>query len=508
MFSIDRFTVSVLLVLAISSPVKSQSIGPVGTPLLETTVELSIDEQEQLDEEKKRLFKTGQDKFNNRKYMDALIAFYLYMKAANSSDENYEWAYFFYGVSLEKLGFSHAAVDTFTDIVTEKPNTKIVIYILSYFDMISRKQPFDQELLIAQALNSTDYGFIEDDLSALVHYHQGVYDARSGLADWSNSHFEKIPAGSVYFGHYLYHKAVEAIIRDEIGVAEKTLDQLLALPGLDSKLKDTAHWSSARLLFEHREYKKAIEHYKAIKTPVNEQASFLLERAWNQYGLQNPQRAMGLLYAFDAPNFERYFTPEMFILKSLIYKSLCNYESTLSTVDEFYTRYQKALDAVYDRKAAADPESETLLLLVLNDEVIKRQWRFVRLLENEIELLKEVDDRGLREHLKNIYQLKVEKVAKKIRINVDAEYERLANNLLEYEENINLVRYEAGVDRYQSATLLRYRGHENIRAGAETDRSKVIYPFQGEFWNDEFDDYKVHIADECNNEQEWEVFFE
>jgi len=472
------------------------------------TQELSIEEQEALDEQKKELFKAGYDKFNRKKYKDAATGFYQYMQVANPGDENYEWAHFFYGVSLEKLGYSHATVDTFANIVTQKPNTKIVIYILSYFDTISRKQPFDNELLIARALNSTNYGFIDDDLAALVHYHQGIYDNRYGLSDWASGHFQKIPKDSLYYGHYLYHIAVEATREGEIDQALSSLEQLLKLENIDSSLSDLAHWTSARLLFEKQEYEQAIKHYKAIKTPVNEQASFLLERAWNHHQLNNPQRAMGLLYAFEAPDFKRFFTPEMYILKSLIYKSLCHYESTLATVDAFYKRYQQALDAVYDRKMASAPESHALLMLILNDEVIKRQWNFIQLLESESKKLNKIDDEQFRAHLQAIYDLKLAQTTKHLRVNVDREYERLANMLLEYEENINLVRYEAGVDQYQSASNLHYRDEKNKIVKKPDTQGKVIYLFQGEFWNDEFDDYKVHLADECNKEQTWEVFFE
>lgn len=470
--------------------------------------DLTLDEQEQLDEEKKHLFNVGYKEFNNKKYEQAATGFYTYMQVANSGDENYEWAHFFYGVALEKLGYSHAAVDTFANIVTHKPNTKIVIYILSYFDTISRSQPFDQELVIAQALNSTNYGFIDDDLAALVHYHQGLYDSRFGLANWAGGHFEKIPKDSLYYGHYLYHVAVESTRTGNITPALQSLKQLLAIPKLDTKLADLANWTTARLLFEQEKYEDAIFHYKAIKTPVAEQASFLLERAWNHYKLNSPQRAMGLLYAFDAPDFKRFFTPEMFILKALIYKSLCHFDATLSVVDSFYERYSQALDAVYDRKEASDPETKALLLLIMNDEVIKRQWAFIQLLEHEDNMLSKIDDPSLQENLKNIYRMKIAQTAKHLKINVHREYERLANLLLEYEENINLVRYEAGVDRYQGADSLRYQKAQLTAKAKKEDWSQVIYPFQGEFWNDEFDDYKVHLADDCNTEQNWEIFFE
>ena len=48
----------------------------------------------------------------------------------------------------------------------------------------------------------------------------------------------------------------------------------------------------------------------------------------------NPEKAMGLLYAFEAPSFWRHFTPEYYVLKSLIYKDVCHYREALAVVEE------------------------------------------------------------------------------------------------------------------------------------------------------------------------------
>jgi hypothetical protein len=34
-----------------------------------------------------------------------------------------------------------------------------------------------------------------------------------------------------------------------------------------------------------------------------------------------------------------------------------------------------------------------------------------------------------------------------------------------------------------------------------------VYPFQGEFWNDELADLKVVLPNKCKNLEEWDIFF-
>ena len=38
-------------------------------------------------------------------------------------------------------------------------------------------------------------------------------------------------------------------------------------------------------------------------------------------------------------------------------------------------------------------------------------------------------------------------------------------------------------------------------------QKKAVYSFQGEFWNDELDDYKVVLPNKCENVEEWDIFF-
>jgi hypothetical protein len=81
----------------------------------------------------------------------------------------------------------------------------------------------------------------------------------------------------------------------------------------------------------------------------------------------------------------------------------------------------------------------------------------------------------------------------------------MANELLKFEEAVNLMEYEIGLDMYQRVYQYHYR-EESPLAGKST-KGAVIYSFQGEFWNDELDDYTVTLTDKRNSIEEWDIFF-
>jgi hypothetical protein len=115
---------------------------------------------------------------------------------------------------------------------------------------------------------------------------------------------------------------------------------------------------------------------------------------------------MGLLYSFQAPSFENAFRPEYFILKSFIYKDVCNYKNALYVVNEFKERYGEAITRLYERSL---PEENTQLMLVLlNKPDVAKTFKFLDLLEKEKAQCESIPDELLKNYLVRIYELQIE----------------------------------------------------------------------------------------------------
>ncbi|PLX83162.1 MAG: hypothetical protein C0617_11520 [Desulfuromonas sp.] len=447
-------------------------------------------------------FSRGYELFSRKDYRAAIPHLYRYLQNHSFDDEDYEWALFFFGLSLHETGLSHAAVDTLSHLVTKKPNAKIVSYSLELLERIARTRPFDREEVVLNVLSGQELGFVDDELQNFINYYQGIYDWEHGYTEWGSEHLERIRPGSHYYYKYLFQKALRRIYADRLDEAEALLSEILGADSAPPEEKDEARVTLARILFEQDRFEEAFLVYQDLEKPNVEQAKYLMERAWAQYRLGRPEKAMGLLYAFEAPGFWRHFTPEFFILKSFIYKDVCHYNRAMNVVEDFHERYGDALDFIYGRGDVA--ENSELLTVMMEKRTVKTLYRFLRLLERERTAAGALEDPELRQHLEKIYALQTEETSRRLQEHVEREYESLAESLLRYEEEAHLLEYEIGLDMYQRVSDYHYRDQGQSVGGEE---KVVAFAFQGEFWNDELDDFEVVLENRCDSLEEWDIFF-
>jgi tetratricopeptide (TPR) repeat protein len=458
-----------------------------------------------LDEEFQALFAQGYEQFAKGRFQQAGEILLRFLSERTPDDSDYEWAEFFFGISLYKLGYSHAAVDTLTNLVTRKPNPQIVGYILELMEKISRSQPYDREMLIHRALCDQSYDFVEGPVADFINYYQGEYDWEHGLFVWGDEHFTKIEPGSFYYNKYQFKHALRKIYADEVDEAVGILKMIvIKLPNGDP-LKDDARKTLARLYYEKGKFSEADFLYQQIEMNIVEQAQNLLERAWAHYRMGNPERAMGLLYSFEAPSYAHSFSPEFYILKSFIYKDVCHYKSAMQVLEQFKSRYGGSLENIYHRRPLQD--NQAMMLVILNKSKVKQQWRFLDLLEREQQLAAANTDQRLKAYLDELYALKVREAEHRFRLMVTDEYEKMANAMLQFEEEAHLMEYEIGIDMYQRVHDYHYDEDQPEQQDMRNEKGRAVYAFQGEFWNDELDDYEVVLPSKCQNAEEWDIFF-
>jgi hypothetical protein len=449
-------------------------------------------------------FQSGYKFYQNKNYDKACLYLYRYLSQQTPDDIDYEWAEFFFGISLKKLGYSHAAIDILANLVTRKPNQKIVFYCLELFEQTLRTQPVARQILINRVLCDQEYGFLEGTVSDFVNYHQGVYDWENGFFHWGNQHFNRITPETHYYYQYLYKKALLALYRDEITEAIDLLKQILRSDKPSRKLQDDCRKTLARLLYEQQQFEAAEFMYARVQKSILEQAEILLERAWAEYRMGNPEKAMGLLYAFEAPSFRDAFKPEYYILKSFIYKDVCHYDKAMTVIEEFRSRYSGALDIIYSRENPVD--NHAMMLYLLNKKHVNQIWQFLELLEKEKAACVEFKDADLRSYLEKLYDLQIQRSRNKLRRLIEEDYEKAANDLLQYEENAHLMEYEIGLDMYKRVYEVHFEKDPQERSGSP-ETKRAVYPFQKEFWNDELADYQVKLPNKCQDMEEWDIFF-
>ena len=209
--------------------------------VLDEKVAVSTPEDEAPESEAfRQSFLAGYELYSQGRYLEACVELNRYLSEVTPDDTDYEWAAFFFGISLKKAGFSHAAVDTLANLVTRKPNTKIVNYSLELLEEISRTKPFDQNLLLKTALCDQSYDFVEGDIADFVNYYQGENNWEHGLFSWGDEHFQKIKPDSYYYSKFIFVKALRELYSGHTDEAISLMKKILATEAATKTLKDDA----------------------------------------------------------------------------------------------------------------------------------------------------------------------------------------------------------------------------------------------------------------------------
>lgn len=454
-------------------------------------------------EELQEWFDQGYSSFKKGRYHRAVSNLHKFKVNRYDDTLNSDWAMFFLALSYDRSGLTQAAVDTFNQLLKKQANPQIVNASLYRLDEISRQLPHDEALLIDQTVITLDFDYIDADLKPFILFSQGRYNWSKGFIEWGNEQFAKLPEG-----HYYHHKfkmldAQRLVFAGEVATAKAQLESLLNKPDIDPALQGEIQQFLARLNFEYKQFDQSAKLYQQALSKPNHPKSALLELAWTTFLADRPEKAFGLLHAFSSPSFAHAFNPEYFILKAHIYKDHCHYDSAVTTGEQFFTRYQTALDAIYDRKQVDDLEFEAIHQVLLQNTDIQKQWNFALLLLDEQKNISPLWPKETRDELKRIYQLKIDYTRWQLLQSITEQFERVANDLLLFSEQMDLIGYEMGVERFQSSPNSDLIAGQQKQAEKQSLAGKVKYPADGEFWSDEFKDYVATLSNDCLTTENW-----
>ncbi|HEV8320236.1 MAG TPA: hypothetical protein VG389_01385 [Myxococcota bacterium] len=434
------------------------------------------------------------------KYEEAAANLYRYLVSAGDSGDKTENARFFLGESLAKLGFHYAATEYYYDIAKERRAPEFVAPALEALEKITRERPFDEVLIIDDLIYDSPLGTVSEDIDDWLSYYRGVENYRHNLERWGRESFASIRPGT----HYWYKaRYVEAIWNLRTGGTPedslKILQEVVDAAGADEEVRNLARHGYARLLFEKGDYAAAFAAYDKIRGDVRTAATILLEKAWAKFYLGDYRKAMGLLLALDAPMYGGFFAPEKYVLRALILKSYCHYRAAKAATAAFRTTYAKALKTIRERtNLATVPE---IYDAAVQEGELKRADAFLSTLLIERKAVSEYPGwkaAGLTAGLTKMYDLKEREVRRRIDTAVKESTRRVAEALLDFDEQMNILDYEIGLDLYRRIRAKPSATSAEIEGPAIPKFSdKVYYRFEGEYWIDEFHDLSFDINDRC-----------
>jgi len=438
---------------------------------------------------------------------EALVGLEFFLKGKQGHEDGYSLAEFCLAEAARAMGLKQLATEYYADLARSSMDPQIAIYALQALENITREAVFDEKTIVEELVYEMEFGSIPPDLGNFVQYYQALMALRSGYPRWAAGHFAKIEQKDDYFYRAMIIKALWAIKGDQVEESRRLLEAVVGEPGVGQQVLDEARKALARVLYELGDFEESYRVYRAIDAPDLSLADIILEEAWTAFRKEDFHKAIGLLVAFSAPSFQHLFKPDQYILKALVYMQFCHYRAAQDTLLAFHMRYGGILKLVKHREdISQDPQARQILE---NTATVKKIDAYIRSLTEEsslVEGLLLLPDES-KEDILRIYRLKkirAERIRKRL---WKKEVDELKRVLFNAEEQINLLAYEAGMDRYKKVKRMyaknKFGGKEEQVGKVPMFSRKTYYLFDGEYWNDELDDYTFFIEDYCQTPERW-----
>lgn len=292
-----------------------------------------------------------------------------------------------------------------------------------------------------------------------------------------------------------YERGLYELFNNRIDEALKIFDGLRQNEMASVFLKGKAQRQLARLLFEKGEFEKSFDYLKSLQTTQEDTGAVLLERAWNKYYLKHYSKSLGLLQALDHSIFSRTQTPESDVLQMLIYKELCHYDSVFDVKNEFHKKYSKSIERI---KKRADLSKDPLLKRwALQSYKLKTESSYITGLRTDKKWVKKIfSDSEISKNLGEKVLLKEKQIDDEISILNRNEIRKVAEKLLDYNEQVNFLDYQTKVD---SLRLKKNKRDENYRPESISLMTfdRLYWKYEGELWIDEIENLRVLIKSRC-----------
>lgn len=417
-------------------------------------------------------------------------------------------ATYYLGEALERLGYVHAGIDRYVEIVTERRAPQLVPRALAALERLSWASRLDEEAIArAGVLSVAEFEELPPLLSSFVHYRQAIDDLRQGYDAWAMRHLGRISPDTPYFPRALYARAVWRLGRNETEAAFKDFSAVIDHPRTPPDLRARAFHQRARMHYNRGLWEQAYADLDKVDLHHVPGGEVLLEKAWASYHARNFRAALGLLHALGAPSYADRFMPERYLLRSLIFSKYCHFRAAKRGIEMFRRRFSKEIAALRDgirpeevaelRRAAFERTASTgpgalegvLVQLALEKGRVgsERSWG------------SPAQAGSLNHHLARYYDLKIRGLRFQQAQLLHAAAEQVASELLHANEQMNLLEYEVGLGIYRRIG----REARVAAAGSERRRSiprisdEVYFHFDGEYWTDELPDMQFFIEDRC-----------
>ena len=377
--------------------------------------------------------------------------------------------------------------------------------IKSYFllEEILRKNAVYDDLIIGETIIDQDINFDNKKFPAELKGFLGYLFFQSHRAQnfskWEQQAKKFIAPNTEWSFRLDYDRALYELYNDRFDESLRIFETLMNNEQASEYLRKKAKRQYARLIFEKGEFQKAFDMLKTLQFEQDDRGSILLERAWTKYYLKHYSKALGLLTALDAKLFDSSRTPETEILKMLIFKELCHYDSVFEIKTKFDRRYKKAIEDIRGRKNLA--LNREIMQLALQRPALKNYSAFIGGLRQDLQWAKKKGTNGqLMEDLQTKVALKDRQMQDILSLKIRDQLRKSSDELLDWNEQVNFLEYQTRVD-----SLRIRRSDKELNYRPETipliTFDRLYWSYKGEVWLDEIENLRVLVTSRCQKAQ-------
>lgn len=430
--------------------------------------------------------------------------------------------------SLFKIGMYQSSVAPLLNIVKRQAASSYLISAIRKLIVLFHLLHDPKILESFSTLPSSEYPYLYSDT---LHYLVGRHYYSIGNYKKALEHLSKVPDNSPHFYKSKYIVAIIHYFNNNPKDAVQELRDLLEVYGFgeDLNLEDETYVALGRIFYSLGRFKKAIELYSAVPKNSSKWPVAMYESIWALFLSGNYNKALGQLLALTSPYFSHVVIHEMYIIESIIYYDLCQYELANLAIKGFHAKYDnliKELEESVGTYKSSPIELANLLksthygfsymlknFLDADPDIQEKKFQLKRI-EEEVDLLNnsglELTNSRLGKFISRRLKQKHTKAVGNLGATGLQSLEKLSGELNSFASQADVVQFESlniekrDLERRQiidaefedmvSAELKKYGKVK----GTKLFPAKEYYywPFD-EFWVDELDSYVFSLEREC-----------
>ncbi len=436
--------------------------------------------------------------------------------------------------SLQKLGFYYSASKYYSVIVRRGPKDKNAFFrqAMEELGKINTTVNLGQSHVVQLFKTKIDPSSIPGPARGFYFYYLGIEAFNRRKFEQANSYFTKVPSGSPYTVKAMFHMGVIANLRGSHSKAISYFEKVRSSAGSNEQadwIKEQANLNIARVNYEVKRYRSAIEYYAQIPRESDNWLQALFEAAWTFFMMQKHNNTLGTIHTIHSPFFENRFFPESYILQAITFLRLCRFKQVKTSLARFKGRYQgvfqdlkKLLDnyktnskgffkLVYDYRTGSLNDykrSWAILDALSRTDIYKEAGQTVRFSDNELGRLSRYQGRwgsnGLMEELTGFLRNKktaaVKDAGARLFEKTSGYYaylKELSDQTILINSEIALGRVDALREKLQVGTADKKANFIGGLQALNVSQDLEYWPFEGEYWEDELGGYVYNIESLC-----------